>query len=151
MVVALAGVADQGVEGTSMMENELRAILASGRVPKNLRIAYDDTHGLWGGSLLTVRGDGRIEQQVRVRGASTPTASRRQTGERELLELVRLLVELSIWEQRTPETQPLPDESRPQLTIRVNDETCRVWERSTEMLATNRLLQIKSLIQDQFR
>jgi hypothetical protein len=116
-----------------------------------LRIAYDDTHGLWGGSLLTVRGDGRIEQQVRVRGASTPTASRRQTGERELLELVRLLVELSIWEQRTPETQPLPDESRPQLTIRVNDETCRVWERSTEMLATNRLLQIKSLIQDQFR
>jgi hypothetical protein len=151
MAVALAGVADEEINWMTMIENELRAILAAGRAPANLRITYDDMHGLWGGSLLTVRGDGRIEQQVRVRGASTPTASRRQIGERELLELVRLLVELSIWEQRTHETQPLPDESRPQLTIRVNDKTCRVWERSTGMLATNRLLQIKSWIEARFR
>jgi hypothetical protein len=134
-----------------MIENELREIAASGRVPADLRITYDDMHGLWGGSLLTARGDGWIEQAVRDRGAPTPVSRAKQIGRDEVLELVRLLVELSIWEQRTPETQPVPDESRPQLTIRLNEETCRVWERATEMRANNRLLRIKNWIEDRFR
>ena len=62
----------------STIEHELKRTLAYRQVSAELRIAYDDMHGLWGGSRLTVQGDGRVERQVRPRGASTPTRAVKQ-------------------------------------------------------------------------
>ena len=134
----------------TIMEYELKEILASGQVPDDLSIAYDDMHGLWGGSILTVRGDGWLERQTRPPGAPVPGSSKKQLEEHKLLEIVRLLVELSAWEQRTPDSPPITDESRPQLTTRVKGNTSRVWERFNEMPEINRLIRIKDWIESQF-
>jgi hypothetical protein len=48
------------------MENALRTIIATNHVPSDLVITYDDTHGLWGGRMLTVRGDGSLERQSKA-------------------------------------------------------------------------------------
>jgi hypothetical protein len=132
------------------MEDDLKAILATQHVPADLTIIYDDMHGLWGGSVLTVRGDGRLACQTRPPGAPSPTTSNRQIGEPELLELVRLLVELSAWEQRTPDSRPLPDESRSYLAITFKGNTSLVWERFNDMPANDRLVRIKDWIESQF-
>ena len=132
------------------MEYDLKAILATRQAPADLSITYDDMHGLWGGSTLTVRGDGRLERQVRPRGAPESRSSNKQIGEHKLLELVRLLVELSAWEQRTPDSPPVPGESRSYLTISLNANTSRIWERFNDMPANNRLIRIKGWIDSQF-
>ena len=132
------------------MEAELNEILASQRVPADLIIVYDDMHGLWGGSILTARGDGHLERQVRPRGAPAPRSSEKLIGEPELLELVRLLVALSAWEQRTAERQPVPDESRAYLTISLSGEVSTTWERYNEMRSNNRFLRIKGWMEGQF-
>jgi hypothetical protein len=132
------------------MESELKRILASGQVPADLSITYDDMHGLWGGSILTVRGDGWLERQTRPRGAPMSASSKKQIGEQELLEVVRLLVELSAWKQRTLATPPIPDESRAQLTISLKGNTSQVWERFNEMPANDRLIRIKHWIENRF-
>jgi hypothetical protein len=132
------------------MDVALNAMLASQRVPTDLIIVYDDMHGLWGGSILTARGDGHLERQVRPRGAPAPRSSGKFIGEPELLELVRLLVALSAWEQRTADGQPVPDESRAYLTISLKSEVSRMWERYNEMRSNNRLLRIKGWMASQF-
>jgi hypothetical protein len=59
------------------------------------------------------------------------------------LELVGLLVELSAWEQRTPDSPPIPDESRAHLTIILKGGRSVVWERFNDLPANNRLIRIK--------
>ena len=118
-------------------------------MPADLSITYDDMHGLWGGSILTVRGDGRLERQVRPGGAQVPGIGKKQVGERKLLDLVQLLVDLSAWEQRTPNSSPVPDESCAHLTICLKGNTSLMWERFNEMPANNRLIQIKDWIERQ--
>lgn len=106
-------------------------------------------HELWGGQILTVYGDGRLERQIRARGGVPSKTDHRQIGEALPLELVRLLVELSAWEQRTVDVPPVPDESRPALTIHMQGSTSRVWERFLEMPANGRLLWIRDWIESQ--
>jgi hypothetical protein len=125
------------------MDEELQKIRASQQVPADLRVTYDDMHGLWGGSILTVRGDGWLDRQVRPPGAPAPSGSKTRIGADELLELVGLLVELSAWEQRTPDSPPIPDESRAHLTISLKGDRTVVWERFNEMPTNNRLIRIK--------
>lgn len=132
------------------MEAALNEILASQRVPADLSVVYDDMHGLWGGSTFTVRGDGRLERQLSPCGAPAPKGSEKQIGEPDLLELVRLLVELSAWEQRTADRQPVPDESRAYLTISLNGKVSRVWEWYNDMRANNRLIRIMGWLEGQF-
>ena len=132
------------------IEAELKELLASQRVPADLIITYDDMHGLWGGSTLTVRGDGSLERQVSRRGAAAPTGTKTHIGEHDLLELVRLLVELSAWEQRTPDGMPVPDESRAYLTISLKGSTSVVWERFNEMAKNDRLVRVRDWLESGF-
>jgi hypothetical protein len=132
------------------MKSALNEMLASQRVPADLSIIYDDMHGLWGGSTYTVQGDGSIEWQVRPRGAPAPTTSEKRISERELLALVRLLVELSAWEQRTADRPPVPDESRAYLTITLDGKLSRMWEWYNDMRANGRLIQVKGWLEGQF-
>jgi hypothetical protein len=125
------------------MDEQLTEILASRQVPADLCIIYDDMHGLWGGSILTVRGDGWLDRQVRPPGAPAPSGGKTRIGADELLELVGLLVELSAWEQRTPDSPPIPDESRAHLTIILKGGRSVVWERFNDLPANNRLIRIK--------
>ena len=129
------------------MENELKTILATNNVPAQLTITYDDMHGLWGGTTITVRGDRTMQTQTRETGAPAASISRNHINERELINLIQLLIELKAWEQFTPEQQPVAGESRAWLTLSLDDDSIRVWERVNEMAANNRLTQIKKFLQ----
>ncbi len=129
------------------MEDELKAfVTAAGRSPADLTIKYDDMHGLWGGATMTVRGDGSLIRRTRMTGAPQAEVERKTVGARELIELVRLLVELRAWEQLVPESQPVAGESRAYLTITLGGSTSGVWERVNEMRANDRLLRVKNYL-----
>jgi hypothetical protein len=128
------------------MENELKAILHSRQFPHDLVIIYDDRHPLWGGSTITLLGSGRLERQTAPPGGALPSSTRLIDQER-ILELVELLVELSAWEQHTAEATLVPDESRPELVIRLGGKTSRVWERHHEMRKNQRLVRVKERLE----
>ena len=129
------------------MEHELKRILDGGRVPDDLTITYDDMHGLWGGTTITVCSDGSVQRQTRHLGSSEAEVIHQRIERHELMDLVGLLIQVAAWEQHTPEGRPLPDESRAYLTIHLKGDVSRIWERHTEMEANNRVLRIRTLME----
>ncbi len=129
------------------MENELKSIIATNIVPTDLTITYDDMHGLWGGTTITVRGDRTMQTRSRKTGAAEAEISRKHIDERELVNLIKLLIELRGWEQVTAEAQPVAGESRAWLTLNLNDGSTRVWERVNDMAANSRLIRIKGFLE----
>ena len=126
---------------------ELNNIITTNKVPNELIITFNDMHGLWGGTSITVRGDGTVESQTKGMGAPENEVTRRQIDDRELVDVIELLVELKAWEQYTADEPPVAGESRAYLTIRLKDRTSSVWERVNEMPANNRLIQIKTKLE----
>lgn len=122
----------------------LSAIYQSGRVPLDLLISYSDLHGLWGGTSITIRGDGTAARREQARGRSAPELFETKVDREQLLALVNLLIELTAWAQQTPERQPVPDESRATLTISGGGVRCGCWEHFNDMVKIGRLLQIKT-------
>ena len=129
------------------MKDKLTTILATSAVPADMAIAYNDMHGLWGGTTITVRGDGSVERHTKARGAAAAQVSHTSIDRRMLLDLIRLLVQLEAWEQRIPDRPPVPDESRASLTISVDGGASRIWERFNDLAANNRLVQIKTWLE----
>lgn len=125
------------------VESALKGIIAGGQVPPDLLITYDDTHGLWGGTAIIMRGSGRGERRERPQGAAAPQVFEASVPPDQLLELVKLLIESQAWKQQTPNRQPVPDESQAALTISVGGETSSIWEWFNEMGTNRRLIQIK--------
>jgi hypothetical protein len=128
------------------MEKQLKTIIDTNKIPAELSVTYDDMHGLWGGTTITVTGDGSLERKTRELGAPQEV-ERKQIAGRELVELVRLIVELRAWEQCCTDEPPVADESRAYLTISDKESASRVWERVNEMDANNRLVQIKTRLE----
>jgi hypothetical protein len=129
------------------MKDTLTTILATSAVPADLVITYDDMHGLWGGTTITICGDGSVERYTKARGAAVAQTSHTMIDQQMLLDLVRLLVQLEAWEQRIPDRPLVPDESRASLTISVNGGASRIWERFNDLAANNRLVQIKTWLE----
>jgi hypothetical protein len=127
------------------IQSALEASLSSGNVPAELEISYDDTHGLWGGTKIVISGVGVARRcHMRVGRDSMPEVFEADVSRSQLLELVRLLLELEAWEQRSAEHPPVPDESRAVLTIRAGGRMSRVWERVHEMEQSLRLVRVKA-------
>ncbi len=126
------------------VESALQRILTSGQVPRDLVITYDDIHGLWGGTTIIIHGDGRGEIRERERGDAKPEIFESTITQNQLLELVKLVVSLVAWEQRTADRQLVPDESRATLTISVGGQTNNMWEWVNKMEQNKRLIQIKT-------
>ena len=133
------------------MEGTLKATLAGGEVPPDLVITYDDMHGLWGGTAIVIRGSGSGGRRERARGDAAPEVFETTIPREQLLELVKLLIEHEAWEQRTPDRQPVPDESRATLTVSVGGQESRVWEWYNEMAKNARLIQIKTKMKEMTR
>jgi hypothetical protein len=129
------------------MKETLTTILATSTVPADLAIIYDDMHGLWGGATITVCGDGSVEHHTKALGAVAAQVSHTTIDQHMLLNLVRLLVQLDAWEQRIPDRPPVPDESRASLSISVNGSTSTMWERFNDLATNNRLVQIKTWLE----
>jgi hypothetical protein len=127
--------------------NELKRIFDTRNVPADLVITYDDMHGLWGGTTITIHGDGHMERRTQQMGVAEVDMTQTQIDEPALIELIDLLIKLTAWEQVTPDDMLIPDESRAHLTISVNGHTSNMWERFNEMVANNRLIQVKNRLE----
>jgi hypothetical protein len=130
---------------------ELEAIVSGQRIPPDLLVTYDDMHGLWGGTTISVRGDGQSERRERAQGEPEARVTERSVTRDHLLDLIRLLVELRAWEQRSPERQPVPDESTATLSIRIGGQMSSIWEWVNEMPANARLSRIRDRMLAGFR
>lgn len=128
------------------VESELKAALAGRKVPPDLSVFYNDMHGLWGGKSILIRGSGSGERRERSRRKEKPKVVKNTIDQGQLLELIKLLIELRAWEQQTADRPPVPDESTATLTISVGHRSSRLWERVNEMPRNNRLVKVKARI-----
>ena len=126
------------------IESDLKVIMETSRIPPELSITYTDLHGLWGGIKITVTGAGNSEIQERDSSEAETRVLKGTVEQDQLLELVKLIVELKAWEQRTPERQPRPDESRSTFTINTGAHSSATWEWFDDMEKDQRLIKIKT-------
>lgn len=126
------------------VESSLKRIQTEKNVPPDLTITYDDMHGLWGGTIILIDGSGNGERRERARGDRKPKIFSKPIPKEQLMELVRLLIEQEAWEQRTPERESVPDESRATLSISVGGQSVRIWEWFNDMEKNRRLSIIKA-------
>jgi hypothetical protein len=108
----------------------------------NFSISYTDLHGLHGGLTHTIDGHGKVEQKA----VRTPVGEVRQVAKPDLERLVSLLQEVRAWEQRTPERDPVPDESRSHLTVRCGAGETTIWEWYNDIDENKRISRVKSLM-----
>ncbi|BCM94476.1 hypothetical protein IAD21_06383 [Abditibacteriota bacterium] len=125
------------------MERELKNILATGAIPTDLEITYDDRQGLWGGLRIIIDGTGGGTREKWDRGATRPDLSTSELTSTQIKECIALLVELEAWAQKTPDRPPVPDEGRATLTLRVGGQSSHIWEWFNELTRNGRLLQIQ--------
>ena len=126
------------------VEVALKRMVEKGVVPTDFQVTYDDMHGLWGGTTIVITGKGNGQRRERENGGADPKEFERAITREQLLELAKLLVEQKAWEQRTPEREPLPDESRSRLKIEVDGQTSGMWEWFNDMEKNERLIKIQT-------
>jgi len=105
-------------------------------------VTYDDLHPLHGGLRLSIHGNGKVEQTVQRTNAGevkTVTAG-------ELRRLVELLYKHRVWDQRVPERQPIPDESRSQLVLTYGRHSVTVWEWYNDLETNKRIIEIREFM-----
>jgi hypothetical protein len=127
------------------MEEQLRQLI-DGHTTNDLTIVYSDMHGLWGGVTITLSASGAYERLERTRGANAPDVVRGTVAPARIQQIVRLLLEIKAWEQRTPERAPVPDESRAALTLRAGGIEASIWEWYNALAKNARLVQVRSLL-----
>ena len=127
------------------MKEQLQHIV-EGHATHDLTITYSDVHGLWGGVTITLSTSGAYERLEYLRGASVPDVVRGTVALARIQEVMRLLLEVKAWEQRTPERSPVPDESRAILTLRAGQAESSIWEWYNDLAKHARLVRVRSLL-----
>ncbi len=107
-------------------------------------MVYDDTHGLWGGVTISVRGDGNVECHERAAGEPRPHVTHAFVSSQQIVNLLRLLMEQRGWEHCMPRRKPMPDERIACLRISVEGRSAGMWELENDMAENQRLLLIKN-------
>ena len=116
---------------------------AEGRATQNLTVVYSDMHGLWGGITITLSTSGAYELLERARGQMVPDMVRRTVTPAHIQEVIRLLLEIRVWEQLKLERTPLPDEVLAALTLRTGDVEVSTWELYNRLEKNGRLVRVR--------
>lgn len=128
--------------GDDPVASTLREVQSPSGIPADLELVYDDMHALHGGVTIEIaEGKGKITE--RKRGGQDPEVTTGEVTAKELMSLVKLLVELEAWEQRTEERTLVPDESLARLEIQVGGHEAGFWEFYNDMGENNRLSRIR--------
>jgi len=139
-----AAVASEKTAEISSMKAELQRLVSAERSPGDLKVTYDDLHGLHGGLTLSIDGSGKVTQKaVRVKTTEPVDLEPKQ-----VTELLKLLIELEAWHQIVPEAAMVPDESRAHVTIEAGGQTSDVWERFNNLEKHARLVRIRERMKD---
>ena len=128
---------------SNSVEDNLKRMQTESNVSSDLTITYDDMHGLWGGTTIVISGKGSGERRERTRGNTEPEVINKSVTKEQIIELVKLLVEQEAWAQKTPDREPVPDESRSRLSISIAGESSDIWEWFNDMKKNQRLIKIK--------
>ena len=127
------------------MEQQLQDF-AVGRATQNLTIVYSDMHGLWGGITITLSTSGAYELLEHARGQVVPNLVRRTLTPQHIQQVIRLLLDLRLWEQQALQRTPIPDEARATLTLRTGEVESSIWELYNNLEKNGRLVQIRRLL-----
>lgn len=121
---------------SELIETALSEILAGSSIIRELAATYDDVHTLWGGVILTIKGNGHSERRLWTPGAIDPKITLGFVTPEEIRELTELLVQQKVWEQPPIDRTPTPDEAMASLTIRIADVqmVCKEWLRDGRRL-----------------
>lgn len=125
------------------LQSALTGIKTSGAVPTSLEVVYDDMHPLWGGMTVSVKGDGKVHMETRQRGQPAPTTTESTATAAKVMDLVKLLVNVEAWNQKTPDRTPVPDESRATLTVKVDAVQGGFWEWYNDLESNKRLSKVR--------
>ena len=96
------------------VSSNLRALLADEFSPTSLRVTYEEIHPTQDGPRLMIKGTGQIQQT----GAGANAGVYPDLSPAEVENLVRLLLDIEAWEQRTPWREAAPTKSGPTLEYR---------------------------------
>ncbi|HET7232870.1 MAG TPA: hypothetical protein VFJ16_22865 [Longimicrobium sp.] len=121
----------------------LTAVAAGGEIPADLVVTYDDMHGLWGGTTITLSGNGDYRLDEMNPSARQHRSLRGRVPEADVRALAALLAEAEVWRQVTPPRMPVPDESRAYLRVRAAGGEVTIWEWYNEMPRNGRISRVR--------
>lgn len=124
-----------------------RALESEGAVPQ-LRVTYDDRHGLHGGFMLSLGPDGTLRQEVQAPASKNVGRLRAKITTTQMSELVRLLLNLEAWQSSGIGHELRPDESLARLIISDGTNRSEISELFNEVSPTSRIGQIRKKMTD---
>lgn len=148
LLLAAAGCARQAsprpAPAATPVAAALTEVAAGGQIPADLVVTYDDMHGLWGGTTITLSGNGDYRRdEMNPSSGQPPRSFRGRVPAADVRALTALLVEAEVWRQVTPPRAAVPDESRAYLQVRAAGGVVTIWEWYNEMPGNGRLSRVR--------
>jgi ankyrin repeat protein len=119
------------------ISTSLRALLDDAVSTSNLRVTYEEIHPTQDGPRLIVKGTGQIQQEGEIANAGMYP----DLTSAEVENLVRLLLDIEAWEQRTP-WRETDSEIRAYLRVQVGGTSSEIWEWYDELDDNRRIVQL---------
>ncbi len=120
------------------VSSNLRALLDNEFSPISLRVTYEEIHPTQDGPRLMIKGTGQIQQT----GAGANASLYPDLSPAEVENLVRLLLDIEAWEQRTPWREADADEIRAYLRVQVGGASSEIWEWHDKLDDNRRIVQL---------
>ena len=120
------------------VSSNLRALLADEFSPTSLRVTYEEIHPTQDGPRLMIKGTGQIQQT----GAGATPGVYPDLSPAEVENLVRLLLDIEAWKQRTPWREAASNEIRAYLRVQVGGASSEIWEWYDKLDDNQRIVQL---------
>ena len=119
------------------VSSNLRALLDNEFSPTSLRVTYEEIHPTQDGPRLMIKGTGQIQQT----GEGADADMYPDLSPAEVENLIRLLLDIEAWEQRTPWREAASDEIRAYLRVQVGGASSEIWEWYDKLDDNRRIVQ----------
>jgi len=120
------------------VSSNLRALLDDEFSPTSLRVTYEEIHPTQDGPRLMIKGTGQIQQT----GEGANAGMYPDLSPAEVENLVRLLLDIEAWEQRTPWREAASDKIRAYLRVQVGGASSEIWEWYDQLDDNRRIVQL---------
>ena len=116
--------------------SELEAFLEDQISATSLRIPYDELHPSQDGPRIVIKGTGTIQREVADPNGYTNLSLA------EIENIVRVLIDMEAWEQRSPYRETASNESRAYLRVQVGGASSEIWEWYDELDSNQRIVKL---------
>lgn len=136
MVMIWPGGRDSVPATVPEIHSQLRAFLDDQIPAASLRITYEELHPNQDGPRIVIKGTGAIQRE----GAGTNGYT--NLGLAEIENLVRVLIDMEAWEQRSPYRETASNESQAYLRVQVGGASSEIWEWYDELDSNQRIVKV---------